>query len=252
MSKLEIFIYRDNSETPDRTISVPLSVLRLNPRLLPKDVSLSLERQGVDISEIAALQGVEGNVLDIHAEDARILVSITGSGEQAAAPPAPVQPPPAAPVQSPPPPEQPPSPPVEPAPVAESVPAAESIAPAAAASRKPVSSGNAFLDRLTTEFIATELGWRTGHDLIFAACVHMTLVDKQKTWPKDAIDMEIREASQFYKPFYSTNLDEYLQYLMKNGKLAIADNREYEITPSTMKYLEGRLTEEKLKKRMYR
>ena len=64
--------------------------------------------------------------------------------------------------------------------------------------------------------------------------------------------MEIREASQFYKPFYSTNLDEYLQYLMKNGKLAIADNREYEITPSTMKYLEGRLTEEKLKKRMYR
>jgi len=36
---------------------------------------------------------------------------------------------------------------------------------------------------------------------------------------------------------------------MKNNKLYIDDDSKYALTPDTIKYLEGRLSEEKLKKR---
>ena len=103
---------------------------------------------------------------------------------------------------------------------------------------------------MTTEFIAKEIGWRTGHDLIFAACAHMHIVDEVCSWDLDMIDKEIKEASYYYKPFYSTNLKDYLQYLMKNDKMHITDNSKYAFTPATVNYLEERLTEERLKKRL--
>jgi len=107
-----------------------------------------------------------------------------------------------------------------------------------------------FKQRLTTEFIAKEIGWRTGHDLIFAACAHMYIVQEIKSYTKDEIDGEIKQAILYYKPFYSTNLVDYVQFLMKNDKLHVTDDGKYALTTNTVKYLEGRLTEERLKKRI--
>lgn len=236
MNQLEVCIFKEGNSDPDSRITLPISVLRANPKLLPKDISAALEAQGVPVSELVSLEGVEGQIMDIAGEDSRITISILSGNTAAATPPPKIKIPEAIVEQ----PEPEPAPAVAP-------PAPE---PQPRAKRKKSRADTPYLLKLTTEFIANEIGWRTGHDLIYAACAHMTFAEKQKTWSEDEIDREIKVVNKFYKPFYSTNLDEYLQYLMKTDKLCRADNGEYELTPNTVKYLEERLTEEKLKKRM--
>jgi hypothetical protein len=78
----------------------------------------------------------------------------------------------------------------------------------------------------------------------------MQWVDDKKSWEKDEIDEEIKQVSRYYKPFYSANLADYLEYLMKNDKLYLTDDNKYALTSKTVAYLEQRLTEERLKKRI--
>ncbi len=231
MSQLEVNIYKNGSDTADKQISMPLSVLRLNPKLLPEKIAKVLESQGIAIAEIASLEGVEGDILDITGNSSRIVVSInatSGKPKQEPNPELTVEIPVISSASEAPPP---PAPNPEP----------EKIS--------PQRSLTPFQERLTTEFIAKEIGWRTGHDIIYAACAHMHIALQEKKWSVDDIDAEIKKASNYYKPFYSTNLNEYIQYLMKNDKITLGENSQYELTPNTVKYLEDRLSEEKLKKR---
>lgn len=233
MNQLEVCIYENGSSDPANRITLPISVLRANPKLLPKDISAALEAQGVPVAELVSLQGVEGQIMDIVSENSRITISIL-SGDTATETPLPkVNIPDALATQA------------EVPPVVAPLPD-----PQPKAKRKKSSADTPYLQKLTTEFIATEIGWRTGHDLIYAACAHLTFAEKQKTWTKDEIDTEIKYVNKYYKPFYSTNLDEYLQYLMKTDKLCRADDGNYTLTPNVVKYLEERLSEEKLKKRL--
>jgi|GEM_PF-6026614 len=212
MNQLEVRVHKNNSDEADSIICMPLPVLRINPNLLPTHISEALKTQGISVQEIAALDGVEGTILDIAGSKHRIIVSIL-AGEQASD--------------------------VSPTP-----------APAAEPEPEPKKALTPFKQRLTTEFIAKEIGWRTGHDLIYAACAHMLIVDETKNWDKDEIDKEIKEVSRYYKPFYSTNLTDYLQYLIKNNKIYIDDDGKYAFTPDTVEHLEDRLSEERLKKRL--
>ncbi len=229
MSKLEVNIYKTGEEKPENQISMPLSVLRLNPRLLPANIAKVLESQGIEIAELASLDGVDGTILDISGSSSRIVVSINSDKNTPV-----IDETPSVKVQIPV--EEPTEQPPVPEPVAEK--------------RAPTKNLSSFQQRLTTEFIAKEIGWRTGHDLIYAACAHMHIVYDRKEWDSEEIDTEIKAASNYYKPFYSTNLREYLQYLMKNGKLFMNDRKKFALTPATVKYLEDRLSEEKIKKRV--
>jgi len=231
MNQLEVCIYQNGSSAPDKRITMPMSVLRINPRLLPKEIADALQGQGVSVSEIASLEGVEGTVMDINGEGSRITIAIQ-SGEPATGspPPGPDTPKTIT--------EQPVVPPAAPAPAA-----------VAADRPRPSRADTPYLQKLTTEFIAAEIGWRTGHDLIYAAGAHLTMAEKQKSFSREEIDAEIRSVGKFYKPFYSTNLNEYLQYLMNHDKFCKSASGDYQLTPNMVKYLEERLSEEKLKKR---
>lgn len=231
MSQLEVSIYKKGSDTPDNQISMPLSVLRLNPKLLPANIAKVLESQGIAVAELASLEGVNGTILDISGSSSRIMVAINESSKPAES-------------------DNPPSVKVQ-IPVETSAPPPPEPAPEPApAESKPQRALTPFQQRLTTDFIAKEIGWRTGHDLIYAACAHMYLALGVKEWFSDEINEEIQRSSNYYKPFYSTNLKEYLEYLMKSGKLFKNDQKKYALTPPTVKYLEERLSEEKLTKRV--
>ena len=236
MEQLLVSIYHNGNSKPDKQITMPMSVLRLNAKLLPKEVAEALESQGVPVAEITRLEGVEGKIMDIANGDTRTVIAIgttpkappakkptvqADTTKAAAAPtPAPKTPPP------------------PPAPVG-----TKKVA------RKNGRSKTPHQERLTTETIATEIGWRTGHDLIYAAAAHLVLAEAQSSWSMEEIDEEIRQVNKFYKPFYSTNLAEYLKYLMKNGKFCMENNGNYSLSASSLKYLEERLSEEKMKKR---
>lgn len=232
MSQLEVNIYKQGNTSPDKQITMPLSVLRINPKLLPEKIAKVLESQGIAIAEIASLEGVEGTILDITGASSRIVVSIN----KATADEPRDEPKPELTVEIPivPSNTEPVPPPAPPPPREE--PAKKQLTP--------------FQQRLTTEFIAREIGWRTGHDLIYAACAHMHIVQGNTAWTADDIDSEIKLASNYYKPFYSTNLNEYLQYLIKNNKLALDNNNLYVLSADTLDYLSDRLSEDKLKKRV--
>ena len=232
MSQLEISIYAKDSKKPDKQIAMPLSVLRLNPKLLPASIIKVLQSQGVTVAELASLEGVVGTVLDIAGSKSRIVVEMKGDQQGAKKSPVPKADTVEIPIQAPSPNS---APPPTPPPPKKRPPPKKALSP--------------FQQRLTTEFIATELGWRTGHDLIYAACVHLYLVQGKTDVDQDQIDHEIREVSSYYKPFYSTNIKEYLQYLMRKDKLFLKGG-QYSLTPSTIKYLADRLSEEKIKKRL--
>ncbi|GMQ96609.1 MAG: hypothetical protein BMS9Abin15_0282 [Gammaproteobacteria bacterium] len=277
MPLLEVKVIKPGSSEPDQRIVLPLNVVRANPVLLPKFAADAIRAQGIAVEDLVKIEGVNGPVLEVTLKDMHLVVSILQGGTPATTPttggkpvPANVTEPPGEskpdkaavkpkkekepaqkaakkPLPKPEPEPKPKSKP-EPKPKPKSKPEPK---PKPKSKPEPEPEPRAEADSpLTTEFIATELGWRTGHDLIFAACAHFTLAKKIPNYELEAIDEAIKQVSQFYKPFYSTNLLEYMKYLMKAGKLYQPSAGEYALTPPTVKYLQERLSEEKLKKRI--
>lgn len=240
-------------EQPATRVALPLSVIRANPRLLPKFAAEALTQHGIDPAELANLEGVNGPVLEISRQGLKLVVAVQEAAAEGAATPA-VSPPAATPAAA---------APVAPAAATPAPDAAPAAAPAAPPERvrAPEHAPTAEMGPITrrkyqsrnpgleTEQIAAELGWRTGHDLIFAACAFFTLNLKMPSFTLEDIDDEIKQSAKFYKPFYSINLNEYLQYLMKSNKLHQPEPGEYAITPSTLKYLEERLSPDRLRRR---
>jgi hypothetical protein len=245
---LVIKFQRDDQ--PATRVALPLSVIRANPKLLPKFAAEALAQHGIEPSELANLEGVSGPVLEISRQGLKLVVAIqeapadgaVAAVSAASSTPANATPPPAAPAPVP-----------TAAPAAAPAPAERVRAPEHAPTaemgpitRRKYQSRNPGLE---TEQIAGELGWRTGHDLIFAACAFFTLNLKMTSFTLEDIDEEIKQSAKFYKPFYSINLNEYLQYLMKANKLHQPEPGEYAITPATLKYLEERLSPDRLRRR---
>ena len=235
-------------EQPATRVALPLSVIRANPKLLPRFAAEALTQHGIEPAELASLDGVNGAVLEISRPGLRLVVAVQeapaeGATTSSAPPPTTASPVVAAPAPAP---VAPPAAPQAAAPEQVRAPEHAPTAEMGPITRRKYQSRNPGLE---TEQIAAELGWRTGHDLIFAACAFFTLNLKMPSFTLEDIDEEIKQSAKFYKPFYSINLNEYLQYLMKSNKLHQPEPGEYAITPSTLKYLEERLSPDRLRRR---
>ncbi|MCW8964022.1 MAG: hypothetical protein OQL16_09510, partial [Gammaproteobacteria bacterium] len=89
MNQLEVRVYKHGRDEASSTICMPLSVLRINPNLLPAHIGQALESQGISVQEIAALDGVEGTIFDLAGSKSRIIISIISSEQISASPPEP-------------------------------------------------------------------------------------------------------------------------------------------------------------------
>jgi len=93
----------------------------------------------------------------------------------------------------------------------------------------------------TTGTIAAKLAVKQGPDLILAAAARMTFVLGKATFSRQEIADEIKTASAYYKKTYMNNLSQYLNNLMKDGKLLEPSTGTYSLSATAQTDLKARL-----------
>jgi hypothetical protein len=81
------------------------------------------------------------------------------------------------------------------------------------------SNGSEGTIQATTSTLAAKLGCSSGLDLIIVAATRLTFVAGLPTFSRQNILDEMKTASGYYKQSYGANLSNYLQSLVKSGKL---------------------------------
>lgn len=79
MQTLRIDIYKPGKNDPETKIRIPLSSLSIAEKILPAGCRLSLEREGIDLSELGVLfakQGPKGTLIEIENNNERLVISI--------------------------------------------------------------------------------------------------------------------------------------------------------------------------------
>ena len=79
MQTLKIDIYKPQKKEPDTRVTIPLSSLSISEKLLPSRVKASLEREGIDLSELSVLfakQGPKGTLIEVENMAEKIVISI--------------------------------------------------------------------------------------------------------------------------------------------------------------------------------
>lgn len=81
MEGLKIRVLRGGEEAPERTITIPLHILRVASRLMPKQIAGTLAENGIDLDEIVALSQqpeIRGTLVEIeeHKKNRRIIIAI--------------------------------------------------------------------------------------------------------------------------------------------------------------------------------
>ena len=81
MAKLCIKKYKNGSEKPLKTVSIPLAVLKIVKNLIPKKVTEELQKEGIDIQEIIKLSespDFNGTILEVenHEKNEKVIISL--------------------------------------------------------------------------------------------------------------------------------------------------------------------------------
>jgi len=79
MQILKIDSYKPGKKDPETKVIIPLSSLSISEKLLPSKIKASLEREGIDLSELSVLfakQGPKGTLIEIENVNERIVISI--------------------------------------------------------------------------------------------------------------------------------------------------------------------------------
>ncbi len=76
---LKICMFRTGKNTPDSTVTIPLSAFQIAEKLIPKKLKTALSNEGIDLSELTSLfakEGPRGNLIEIENSNERIVISI--------------------------------------------------------------------------------------------------------------------------------------------------------------------------------
>ena len=81
MDGLKIRVFKGSEAEPERTITIPLAVLKVASKLMPKQAAAALEENGIDLDQIVELSqtsDVRGTLVEIeeHKKNKRILIAI--------------------------------------------------------------------------------------------------------------------------------------------------------------------------------
>lgn len=81
MAKLKITIYKSGASEPDTTVSIPVGVLKLASKLIPKRAANALLEKGIDLDEIVRLSqnpDLHGTIVTVeeHKSDEKIVISL--------------------------------------------------------------------------------------------------------------------------------------------------------------------------------
>ena len=81
MSQLKMRVYENGSNDPDTTITIPLFVLKIGRKLIPRRVADGLHEQGIDFDELIKLSEnleVKGTLVEIedHKKGERVVLAL--------------------------------------------------------------------------------------------------------------------------------------------------------------------------------
>ena len=80
MKNLKIQIYKSGQDTkPETSITIPLSVIHLGLKLVPKNIRSSLEKEGIDLmqcNEFTKEKDLKGELIEIENPYEKIVISL--------------------------------------------------------------------------------------------------------------------------------------------------------------------------------
>ena len=79
MAKLKIKVYKTGQTKPESVVTIPLTIMRIATKLMPKKAKVALAEEGIDLNEITSLaekQDVAGTLVEVEKEAKRIVVAI--------------------------------------------------------------------------------------------------------------------------------------------------------------------------------
>ncbi|MDX2498125.1 MAG: hypothetical protein QNL11_09515 [Desulfobacterales bacterium] len=81
MAKLKIRIFKNNGTTPDTTATIPLAIVKVASKLIPRKAVTVLDDLGIDLDqliEISKTEGALGTLAEIeeHKKNRKIVISI--------------------------------------------------------------------------------------------------------------------------------------------------------------------------------
>jgi len=78
-NNLKIRVFKTGQKKPETVVTIPLKVVRIATRLLPKKAKIALKEEGIDLNEIADLaekQAVTGTLLKVEREAESMVIEI--------------------------------------------------------------------------------------------------------------------------------------------------------------------------------
>ncbi|MBW2556428.1 MAG: hypothetical protein JRE07_05905 [Deltaproteobacteria bacterium] len=81
MAKLKIRIFKNNGTTPDTTATIPLAIVKVASKLIPRKAVTVLDDLGIDLDQLIEISKSEdalGTLAEIeeHKKDRKIVISI--------------------------------------------------------------------------------------------------------------------------------------------------------------------------------
>jgi len=79
MKNLKIQFYKSQEEKPEKTITIPLSMLQVVGQLLPKRAKSTLEKEGINLAqckELAKEKGLVGTLIEIENPTEKMVISV--------------------------------------------------------------------------------------------------------------------------------------------------------------------------------
>jgi len=81
MAKLKIRIFKNNGTTPDTTATIPLAIVKVASKLIPRKAVSVLDDLGIDLNQLIEISKSEdalGTLAEIeeHKKDRKIIISL--------------------------------------------------------------------------------------------------------------------------------------------------------------------------------
>ena len=79
MKNLKIHLYKGQKAIPEKTVTIPFSVIHIATKLLPVDLEEALNKEEIDIlqcQDLAKEKGLIGTLIEIENSDKRMVISV--------------------------------------------------------------------------------------------------------------------------------------------------------------------------------
>ena len=82
MKSIKIEVYKPGQKEPEKTVTIPLTSLRISLKLMPQKIKASLEAEGIDLtvcSDLTKEKNLRGTLIEIERRGETVVISVEGN-----------------------------------------------------------------------------------------------------------------------------------------------------------------------------